>query len=147
MVAKNEGPYVQAAAFCEKVLEENDGALSLIRMVDTVTHTTKRADAPEEMPNIQISTNAVISLKSGGESGDFTARMELISPSGEKIETLSNDFKLKGAGHGRNIVVNLSFEAKEEGVYFFDVFVGENLVTRMPLRIRYEKVTEPSQNS
>ncbi len=31
------GPYLQAAFFCERLLEEADGVLSAIRIVDTVT--------------------------------------------------------------------------------------------------------------
>ena len=30
------GPYVQVAAFCERVLRESDGVMSLVRVVDRI---------------------------------------------------------------------------------------------------------------
>lgn len=144
--AKDEGPYVQAATFCREILREDDGTISLIRMVDILTHTKSGPGAPKEMPTLPVSTKAVIAFKSGGVSGEFTAKMEFISPSGKKIEEITQQFKLTGVGHGYNILANLSFEATEEGLYWLNVRVEDELVTRVPLQIRYKRVTEQDKN-
>lgn len=33
------GPYLQAALLCERVMEEKDGVLSVIRIIDRLIHT------------------------------------------------------------------------------------------------------------
>ncbi|MFP3953953.1 MAG: hypothetical protein ACLFVS_07505 [Candidatus Acetothermia bacterium] len=50
------------------------------------------------------------------------------------------------AGLGYSIMVDLSLEATEEGLYWLNVFLEEELITRMPLRIDYERVMEPGKN-
>ncbi len=47
-----EGPYVQVAAFCDSIIEDKTGALSLIRIIDTLTHTERGPAPPPEMPPI-----------------------------------------------------------------------------------------------
>ena len=59
------GPYVQIAAFCEKVLREGDGVLSLIRVVDVISHTERGADPPRDMPEMRYPLTLVITLKAG----------------------------------------------------------------------------------
>ena len=44
------GPFVQVAAFCERVLRETDGVLSLIRIVDVITHKEGGENPPRDMP-------------------------------------------------------------------------------------------------
>lgn len=44
-----EGPYIQMAAFCQQVIEDKTGVLSLIHVIDTLTHTAAGPDAPDEM--------------------------------------------------------------------------------------------------
>jgi hypothetical protein len=49
-----DGPYLIAALICEKVLQEKDGTVSIIRMVDRVTLTTQAALSPETLPPIPV---------------------------------------------------------------------------------------------
>ena len=44
-----QGPYLSAAFFCEKVLVEQDGVKSAIRIVDRVTRTVVHPNPPPEM--------------------------------------------------------------------------------------------------
>lgn len=54
------GPYVQLAAFCEYVLREADGVLSLVRVVNVVTHAERGPNPPEEMPEFHFPLNLVL---------------------------------------------------------------------------------------
>jgi hypothetical protein len=40
------GPYIGAAFLCEKILQEKDGVLSAIRIVDRITHSAVGPEAP-----------------------------------------------------------------------------------------------------
>jgi len=42
------GPHIVNATFCEKVLIEPDGVLSLIRLVDRFTQTATGPEPPEQ---------------------------------------------------------------------------------------------------
>ena len=50
MAKPDTGPHVQLAAICEKVLEDKDNVLSLIRVVDQVTQPAMGDEVPEAMP-------------------------------------------------------------------------------------------------
>ena len=78
------GPYVQAACFCDMVVEDKTAVLSLIRIVDTLTHQAIGPDAPKEMPHVQHRMKLVVMLKSGKaqrrfdnqvKSGQLVARL------------------------------------------------------------------------
>jgi len=45
MTYKN-GPYIQAACFCEMAIQEASGVFSLIRIVDTIVRTTQGHNPP-----------------------------------------------------------------------------------------------------
>ncbi len=45
-MSENSGPYLIAALLCEKVLQEKDGIISVIRMIDRITLTVNALDAP-----------------------------------------------------------------------------------------------------
>lgn len=46
----------------------------------------------------------------------------------------------EGQDRGVNVVLNINFAAEEEGIYWFDVLLHEQLVTRIPLRILYQRI-------
>ena len=43
-------PSLRIAALCERVLEEKDGSLSLIRLIDRLVITAEGTDVPTELP-------------------------------------------------------------------------------------------------
>lgn len=135
---------MQLAALCREVLQEKDGPLSLIRVVDTFTYTRKGENAPEEMPNFPFSIKMVVSFKSGEATGNYSAKIKIISPSGRNIEELSHEFELTRPGNGHNIVGDLSFEITEEGLHWIEVYLNGDFMTKMPLRIEYERVVSDS---
>lgn len=65
------GPYVQVACFCEMALRDTTGALSLIRVVDTITHVVRGPAPPDSMPPITHQLTMVLALKSGKATGRF----------------------------------------------------------------------------
>ncbi len=49
-----QGPYLTVAALCDKALQEKDGVISLIRVVDKLTSSAVGPDAPEQMPPFPV---------------------------------------------------------------------------------------------
>lgn len=140
------GPYVQIAAFCERVLREGDGVLSLIRLVDVITHTESRPDAPPEMPTVRFPLTLVLSLKSGAARGRHDLSLTPEQPSGETLPTLTMSVAMEGEGRGINIVTPIDIPYKQEGLHWFRVQFDNVLITSIPLEVRYSRmVTGPAK--
>ena len=133
------GPYLQVAALCERALREGDGVLSLIRIVDVITHTERGPNPPSEMPSIRYPLTFVLMLKSGRARGrqEVTITPEL--PSGETMPPVMTTIQLEGEGRGANLVAPLDIPYSLEGLYWFNIRLGEHVLTRLPLQVRYSR--------
>lgn len=136
------GPYVRMAALCERVLQEKDGVLSIIRVIDRFTITTSGPAAPAEMPPGNIQFTIVVVLTSGAVRGKYNLRIVPTSPSGKELSELSAGVLLEGEDRGVNVVLNGQMLVSEEGLYWFDVFAEEQLLTRIPLRLVYQRLSQ-----
>jgi hypothetical protein len=134
------GPYLNAALLCEKVLQEKDEVISAIRLIDRITLTVHASSSPETLPPMPVSLYALISFKSGNARGRNTLKWVTETPSGlrqpEQLLTVHFD----GEDRGVNLVLNLNMVVDQEGVYWFDIFLEDQLITRIPLRILYQRI-------
>ena len=135
-----QGPYIQMAGLCEQVLEESTGVLSLIRIIDTITHTESRPDAPIDMPPVTYPMKMVIMLKSGRARGRHELKMVPELPSGEVKPPLTRSIQLEGEERGTNNVINMLFTFPMEGLYWFNIYLDDSLLTRIPMRIKYNRI-------
>lgn len=139
MPVETGGPYVGYAVLCEKILREADSVISLIRIVDRMI-VEPGANAPEEMPIIPLQLQAAIGLKSGTLSGSYTLKLTLASPDGEEPTLGTFPLLFEGQDRGINVNVNLTLEVKKQGLYWIGVYVEDSILTRMPLRIIYQRI-------
>ena len=135
------GPYLQTAVFCERILKEGDGVVSLIRLVDRVMIQASGPDPPEKMPPTRLSFWGYLAFKSGFAKGSFTVTVRANGPSGQKLPPVMLPMFLEGDDRGAGLGFQLNLEAQEDGLYWFDVLIGDRLITRMPLRIVYQRAT------
>lgn len=134
VVPKNRTPWVAVACICEKVLREEDGVLSAIRIVDRFQVQTKGLPAGAT-PAVPLT--ALISLKSGNVEGRSDLSMRLNTPSGTSVDVSETyPMFLKGKEHGFNVIVNMLLPAKEFGSYELEVYWNsEVLLTVIPFRL------------
>lgn len=144
-VRETEGPFLQAALFCEKVLQEKDNVVSAIRIVDRLISSAVGVDAPERMPPIQWNITMFIALKSGFAKGSFNVRVTGTTPSGRPMPSASLPVLLEGDDRGANIIGNMTINFQEEGLYWFDVYFEGRQLTRMPLRVVYQRMALGAQ--
>ncbi len=121
MTTENSGPYLNAAVICEKVLQEKDETLSVIRMIDRFNVTVSALGSPENLPPIPLNLTVLISLKSGKARGRSTVKLRIESPSGLKLPDQLLPVLFEGEDRGVNLVMNLNLVIDQEGVYWFDV--------------------------
>ena len=130
------GPYLCAALFCEKILEESDGVNSVVRIIDRFTFQGNE----EEMPASTIELTAFILLKAGDYRGSSDLSLEPESPSGHKFPKLTLQINFEGEGdRGVAVKIPIRFRTKEPGLYWFSIERNQELITRMPLRLVYQR--------
>jgi hypothetical protein len=131
----NTRPFVAAAFLCEKVLREQDGVQSAIRIVDTYI-VKPSADAPQDS-KLGLNVTAWVLLKSGDVQGVHKVRLVLRSPTNRSVNIPDWDAEFKGAVHGASLTAQLSFEVTEEGIHWIDVIWLEDgtVLTTMPFRL------------
>ena len=131
------GPYVQVAAICTTPLVEPTGNVSVIRIQDRV----QLAGPTDQMqPQALNSLWLVLVLKSGSMNGKYTLRIVPVTPSGTPLPTLEFSVLFEGQERGALVSFPLPFVAQEEGLYWFEIRLEDALLTKIPLRVMYQKM-------
>jgi hypothetical protein len=136
-MGNESGPYLVAALLCEKILVEKDEVLSVIRMIDRITQTATGSETPETMPPLALQLTALISFKSGDARGPMKVALRPEDPSGAQLGMFSQTAHFEGEDRGVNLIINLNFVAELTGLYWWDVLLDGERITRMPLRVQY----------
>lgn len=126
-------PYVSAALLCEKVLQEKDGTLSIIRIADKLTYHPIGDAAKDIKPIHQM--QGLVALKSGPVTGEHILRIVGEMPSGRRKELIASSISLLGKDQGQNLILNLALGLEEDGLHWFDVIFDDEVLTRIPLLI------------
>jgi hypothetical protein len=135
------GPFLAAAVICERVLQEKDGVLSVIRLIDQLTHTIVAPSMPEELPKVTYNLTFLLAFKSGRARGRQNVSLMIEDPSGIRNRVFGQSIQLEGENRGANLIVQSNITFGLEGIYWFDVLLDEKLVTRMPFKMMYQLVS------
>ncbi len=135
------GPYIKAAVFVSQVIEGKDNVLSLIRVIDRLTTSASGPEPPNDMPEATFTMNAVIMLVAGKARGRHQVRFVREDPNGERRDIWSGGVPLEGENKGHNINLALSESFALEGTYWYDVFIEDVLMTRMPFQVIYRPMS------
>ena len=135
-----QGPYLQMAVICERVLREQDGVLSVIRVIDRLTHTIVGTELPDPLPPVPYAVWFALAFKSGSARGRQTLKIVQEQPSGLRKDLFEQSIMLEGEDRGTNFVAQVQMRFDEEGVHWFDVFLNDQFMTRMPFRLTYNLV-------
>jgi|SRR6266404_8847861 len=143
--ADNGGPYVQTAVFCESVLRDATGKLSLINIVEGLTIVGSDRD---NMPSASLNSLQVsINLWAGGASGAYSLKLRPWTPNDQvedAIEIAILEFAPKKGAYGINTIKQLpDYEVSEVGTYWFDVLLSsigreDRLLSRIPLTVYHQ---------
>ena len=139
-MALESGPYIQAACLCDMVLEDKTGVLSLIRIVDVLTHVESGPNPPEEMPPFTHAMTLVVMLKSGSARGRAQVIVRPELPTGEMKEPLPVTVHFDGEERGQNLILRLNYQFTLEGLYWFNILLDDQKLTAIPLRVKYNRV-------
>jgi len=125
------------------VLQEQDGVISLIRLIDRLTQTFTGPDAPEQMPPfLATDLTMMIAIKSDQARGRYGLKIRPETPGGFQLPAIEQAIQLQ-AGTGANLVMPIALPIAQEGLYWFDIFLtgpppqADRLLTRVPLEVLY----------
>jgi hypothetical protein len=135
------GPYLSTAVLCERVLEERDGVVTLVRLIDRFTIVSQGPEAPATLPPTPIGLTAVVWLRSGEARGSQTLKIRPELPSGQSLDAVQLTVHFEGEERGTRSVFTLNLVAEQEGLYWFDVLLDDTLLTRIPFRVMYQRMT------
>ena len=139
------GPYLTVATFCEQVIEDKSGVLSLIRIVDRMIVTAQGPDAPLEMPTGNLNWTLVLNFKSGDARGSHPVKIVPQLPSQETLSPIELSMHLEGGNRGANIVAPMTMPFKMPGVYWFKIYLDDMFVTQIPVEVIYSRIVTPQQ--
>jgi hypothetical protein len=132
--------HLSMAVFCEKILQEADGVLSVIRVIDRFL---VAGQTPDISPTV-LAFTVLISFKSGFLRGKQKISIKPKSPSGADLASMEFPVLFEGDDdRGVNLGLPTNFMVNEEGLFWFDVYLADELVTRMPLRVIYQRTPLP----
>lgn len=132
------GPYLSTAVLCEKVLVEQDGVKSAIRMVDRVSRNYVGPNPPPEMDPFEYDLNLLIKFKSGWARGVHALKIQTGKPSGELTPEVQNSVLFEGEeDRGVDVIAKMHFNLDETGIYWIYVYLNDIKVTQIPLRVTY----------
>ncbi len=126
-------PFVQVACVCENVLIETDNVQSVIRIVDTYTLSVPEG---KTIKDGAVQLTALVALKSGEVTGEHTIGLRLVPPGGLKTQDREWPVVFNGGEHGANMKIQFVIPSPSEGLYWFDVLWGAEILTRIPFRLK-----------
>lgn len=132
-------PWVQIAAICHTALLENTGAMSVIRVTDRITV----AGVTPDMQPQPLQLTVAILLKAGDMIGQYNVRIRVRSPQGQETMGQPILFLFEGGDRGVQVVLPMAMIATEPGTYWFDLLIEDDVLTRMPLTVLYQRIQLP----
>jgi len=127
-------PYVAFAVLCDRILEDKDGTLSLIRMVDKIT-VTPAGDVPPD-PQFVYEIWLGIGFRVPPDyHGKHTLRIRQLDPLG--LERNLQPTPIEFQGKGVNMRAQLVLQLGGPGLYFLEVFIDQRPMTRIPFTVEF----------
>lgn len=146
-MAFDRGPHLIVAAFCEQVIEDKSGVLTLIRIVDRMNITAQGPTAPEQMPPANLNWFLVLIMKSGEARGSLPVKIEPELPSGIRLQPISFSAHFEGGNRGIQTISQLNMRLETPGVYWFRIHVDDQLLTQIPVEVIYSRIVTPQAPS
>lgn len=131
------GPFVNVACICQVPMQEANGVLSIIRVMDRVQVI---GITPQMQPQPLQNLALVVVLRSGTLREQHTLRLVPVTPSGESLPETEFKVLFEGDDRGPAVMTPVGLVATEEGLYWFDLYLELQLLARIPLRVFYQRV-------
>jgi hypothetical protein len=137
VLSESMRPFVQIATVCRMFLNDTSGSVSIIQIMERVL-IHGLTDEMQHTPLGQLAI--VVILKSGEMRGKWNWSITTETPSKKRLPGPQMSALFEGDERGVMFASPIGLVAEEEGLYWFDVMLEQALLTRIPLRVIYQKV-------
>ena len=142
----NEKPYVAVAVACEKVQEEKDNVMTIVRVVDRILLTLPAHGMPDTIqepgalvpkfgvPGVPFSL--AIFLRPEGMRGIHQVTLQMVAPSGKAKSVKEWPVNTDEMAGGINFNIGIVLAATEGyGTYAFNVLWNGDFLTKIPVTL------------
>lgn len=131
---------LSAAFLCERIIEDRDKSLSAIRIVDTFVANV-RGLPPDAV--VAVPLTLLVGLKSTGTAGKHEVTVAIVTPSGKKMAAAAENAAmlpvvLGELGTGANAIFHINLPVLETGLFWIDVQLDGDPLTRVPFKLLRE---------
>lgn len=134
MAISESGPFLMSALFCDHFLHDQDGIDSYIRIIDRITFPMP-ADAENVPPETQFTL--VIAFKAGEARGNHELTILTYLPNRQMLPERKGTIFFESEDRSETITVPVTLKARMEGIYWFEIRLNGELVTKLPFRINF----------
>lgn len=92
------------------------------------------------MPPTSLNLMLAVILRAGVMQGQMNVGLSLATPSGTDNQIGSVPVLFEGQDRGVNLVTNLNLTVGEQGLYWIGIHLEGQFLTRVPLRILYQRI-------
>ena len=134
-MAEVDGPYLNVAILCERVLIEGNGLFSPIRILDRMT-VTRLPGTPTDTEPPPVSLTYMVMFRVGNVRGQHQVAVRLRTPSGLRQADITQTVLFEGDDErGVTTLVPMNLKLTEPGLYWFELLLDGDMVTKTPLRV------------
>ncbi|HXN05447.1 MAG TPA: hypothetical protein VN944_00110 [Nitrospiria bacterium] len=136
----DQGPFLSAAFLCEKLLEEKDTVKSAIRIMDRIIWAPiLPPGSSNQMQPFPFQPCLFLRFKSGMTRGSRSLQVTLFKPNGEGAGSpMSLPLYFEGEeDRGVDVAINMLLNIEMPGLYWIDIRLENQMVTRIPFRVIY----------
>jgi hypothetical protein len=130
------GPFLLACLLCERVIEEKDGSLTAVRLIDQII-----LEVPQLPPNAveitpPLNMTLLVSIREGEPTHAYEVSIVVRDPSGAS-RRLDPPGQLLVAGvvAGGNFLAKFRFVPQQVGLYYFEVNLDGRFLSRVALDV------------
>lgn len=142
-----DGPWIGAASFCDRLLIEEQGFYSIIRMVDSVTVPAATPVASGTGASVKLGLTLFLMFRSGVKPSSAELRVRRNAPNETAGTTPSQMVAFPGEGASVPVRIDFSLDFDLPGRYWFDVLLDDLIVTRVPLMIVFDRQSGGAERS
>lgn len=140
------GPFLSVAAFCDNVMQDTDGTMSAIRIIDKINVNIPAAapiTVPSESAKLPVAVWLLLMFKSGSAKGKHELSLNITSPSGKRGKALKQEVVMSPEPSGGvNVKIHFSLGIAKGGLFLVDVLMDGRVMTRMPLLVTVAREKE-----
>lgn len=145
MQSRSSGPFLTAAFFCESVSTDDDGAITIHRLVDALEFQIP-AEAPPGFPsaNSPVIAQRVFYLcfKTDGQEDRYQVKIVCEHPDGTGSVVFNGPLEIEPMHNGCSLALELTMAFDRPGKRWYRVELDGQMVTRAPLLVFFERQTD-----